>query len=69
MGITLSAYQNAKIVSNKDTMAKGAIILLMGIPADFMATTSKRSPILPKVISDANRIANGSAMLISEPAA
>ena len=34
-----------------------------------MATTSKRSPILPKVISDANRIANGSAMLISEPAA
>ena len=37
----------------------GRIILSSEIPAAFMASSSKRSPKLPKVISAANRIANG----------
>ena len=37
----------------------GRIILSKEIPAAFMASSSKRSPKLPKVISAANKIANG----------
>ena len=37
----------------------GRIILSSEIPAAFIASSSKRSPKLPKVISAANKIANG----------
>ncbi len=37
----------------------GLIILAKEIPAAFMASNSKRSPKLPKVIRAANRTASG----------
>ncbi len=39
------------------------------MPAAFIAVSSKFSPKLPKVISDANKMAKGSAMGTSEKTA
>ena len=49
--------------------ASGVIILRVEMPADFSATISYRSPIFPKVISEASITANGKAMEERETAA
>ena len=40
----------------------GIIILVSGIPDDFIAVSSLNSPMFPKVIRDARRIARGNAV-------
>jgi len=45
----------------KDTTNKGLINRNNEIPADFMATNSKLSPRLPKVMMEEIKIASGNA--------
>jgi hypothetical protein len=40
----------------------GFMVFNRGIPADLMASSSRFSPMFPKTISDASRIASGSAI-------
>ena len=47
---------------NKATMARGRMNLSRDMPADLMATNSKLSPKLPKVMMDEKSNANGSAV-------
>ena len=50
------------VSKNKIKKTNGRIIWSKEIPAAFIANNSNRSPKLPKVINDANKIANGKAI-------
>ena len=60
-GITKFEMRNAMMEMQKDTTNKGLINRNNEIPADFMATNSKLSPRLPKVMMEEIKIASGNA--------
>ena len=60
-GIILLAHKKAKPLIKKVKINKGLINLNKGMPADLMATISKVSPRLPKVIIEEINNAKGSA--------
>ncbi len=55
------AAKKAAMEITKDKMMSGRMMRRRGIPAAFMASNSLNSPILPMVIIEAKRVANGSA--------
>jgi hypothetical protein len=62
-GMILFANKKASPANKIANKNKGRINRVNGIPAAFMATNSKLSPKLPKVIMDENSNANGSAVV------
>ena len=62
-GMILFANKKASPANKTANKNKGRINRVNGIPAALMATSSKLSPKLPKVIIDENNNANGSAVV------
>jgi hypothetical protein len=60
-GITKFEIRNAMMEMHKETNSKGLINRSNEIPADFIATNSKLSPRLPKVIMEEIKMAYGNA--------
>ena len=60
-GIKKLEMQKATPAMNIDTINRGLINRNREMPADLMATNSKLSPKLPKVMIDEIKIAKGSA--------
>ena len=61
LGRTLFWKKNAPTATNDISTMSGAMTLTSEMPLDFMAVSSTCSPRLPKVMSDARRMDNGSA--------
>ena len=62
MGSTLFWKKKAPMAMSTMRMMSGRMMRSSDIPALFMAVSSKCSPRLPNVISDASRTASGSAV-------
>ena len=60
-GSTLFEKKNAPTETKAMATANGRMIRKRLIPAAFMAVSSNFSPRLPKLINDANNMANGNA--------
>ena len=60
-GMTLFEKKNAPMHTMAMNIVSERMMRNSEMPADFMASSSKLSPKLPNVISDANKMANGSA--------
>ena len=67
VALGMMSLENSKAMTaiSSDRKKRGCIIFCTEIPADLSATISYRSPILPKVISDANSTAKGNAIEVS----
>ena len=68
-GITLLEKKNAPTHKKAINIINERIIRKSEIPADFMANNSKFSPMLPNVIIEASKMANGKAKGIDFKAA
>ena len=60
--MTLFWKKKAPTDTKQIVIISGRIMWISEMPADFIASNSKRSPKFPNVIREANKIASGSAI-------